>query len=91
MAGSRFLENGRGSLKEGDSHLAANSDEAFIRAAFLMLLANDPTAGELAASARSLDAWRKLPEAGQGDAAISFARINLVWVLLNHNDFITIR
>jgi len=69
----------------------ADSDEAFIRAAFLMLLVSDPTATELAASSRSLDAWRKLPEAGQGDAAIGFARANLVWVLLNHNDFITLR
>jgi hypothetical protein len=73
------------------SSLPAEKDEDFIRAAFLMLVAAEPTATELAASARSLDAWQKLPEAGQGDAAISFARANLVWVLLNHNDFITLR
>ncbi len=76
-------------------HLAASgrpaNDETFTRAAFLLLLAGDPTDKELAACSRALDEWRKLPEAGSGAAATAFARANLVWVLLNHNDFVTVR
>jgi mono/diheme cytochrome c family protein len=76
-------------------HLAASGrpadDEPFARAAFLLLLAAEPTAKELAACARAVDEWRKLPEAGSGAAATAFARANLVWVLLNHNDFVTVR
>ncbi len=76
-------------------HLAASGrpadDETFARAAFLLLLAADPTAKELAACSGALGEWRKLPEAGSGAAATAFARANLVWVLLNHNDFVTVR
>ena len=76
-------------------HLAASGrqadDESFARGAFLVLLAAEPTAKELAACSRALDEWRKLPEAGSGAAATAFARANLVWVLFNHNDFVTIR
>jgi hypothetical protein len=76
-------------------HLAASGrpadDETFARAAFLLLLAAEPSAKELAACARAVDEWRKLPEAGSGAAATAFARSNLVWVLLNHNDFVTVR
>jgi hypothetical protein len=40
---------------------------------------------------RALGEWRRMPEAKQdGDAAL-WARANLVWVLLNHNDFVTPR
>jgi len=67
------------------------TDDAFIDAAFLVLLANEPTATERKDCLDSLAQWRKLPEAGKDLAATHFARTNLVWVLLNHNDFITIR
>jgi hypothetical protein len=63
-------------------------DAAFIRLAFAMLLGAEPTEAELAASARAIDAWKRLPEAPPGDAASGFARGNLIWVLLNHNDFV---
>ncbi|MFO0878168.1 MAG: PSD1 and planctomycete cytochrome C domain-containing protein [Gemmataceae bacterium] len=66
-------------------------DEAFVRSAFQLLLAGEPGAEELAACLRSLAEWRKLPEAGTGPAATNYSRANLVWVLLNHTDFITIR
>lgn len=70
---------------------AAGDDAAFIRLAFAMLLGAEPTEAELAASAQAIDAWKSLPEAPQGDAASGFARGNLIWVLLNHNDFVTLR
>jgi hypothetical protein len=67
------------------------SDAAFIRLAFAVVLGAEPNEAELAASTRALDAWKKLPEAGSGGAATSFARGQLIWVLLNHNDFVSLR
>jgi hypothetical protein len=40
---------------------------------------------------RALDEWKRLPEAVQGGDPTAWARANLVWVLLNHNDFVTLR
>lgn len=69
----------------------ADSDEAFVREAFLVVLADTPTEAEFRDCLQSLAEWRRLPEAGEGPAAAQFARSQLVWVLLNHNDFITVR
>ena len=66
-------------------------DAAFIRLAFVALLGTEPNAAEIAAVAQSLDAWKKLPEAPTGGDASGIARTNLIWVLLNHNDFVTLR
>lgn len=68
-----------------------DTDEAFIREVFRYLLAQQPSEPELHDCLKTLDEWRKLPEAGKDAAATSFARANLVWVLLNHHDFITVR
>jgi hypothetical protein len=66
-------------------------DHGFVRAAFIVLLGIEPGHAEEAAMIRALDAWRKLPEAEPGGDAALWARANLVWVLLNHNDFVTVR
>ncbi|HTN76101.1 MAG TPA: PSD1 and planctomycete cytochrome C domain-containing protein [Pirellulaceae bacterium] len=70
---------------------AMDSDEQFVRLAFAVLLAAEPSQPEIAASVQALEAWEKLPEAGQGDAAQNYARGNLIWVIVNHNDFVTLR
>ena len=70
-----------------------NDDRAFIRLAFTVLLGAEPSAPEIAASLRALESWRSLPEARrplEGDP-IDWPRGQLVWVLLNHNDFVTLR
>lgn len=64
-----------------------DSDTDFVRRAFLVLLGEQPTDAELAATRRALEAWRKLPETTRGPGA----HAHLVWVLLNHNDFVTLR
>ena len=69
----------------------AASDEAFIRLAFVLLLGAEPSEVELAASAQAIEAWKKLPDAKQGDTARDYARTQLIWVLLNHNDFVSLR
>ena len=64
-------------------------DAAFIQHAFRVLLASEPGPGELDATQRAFAEWRALPEA-QPDPG-RHARINLVWVLINHNDFVSLR
>jgi len=66
-------------------------DLAFVRSAFVVLLGVEPGEAEEAAMTRALDEWKALPEASQaGDSAL-WARSQLVGVLLNHNDFVTLR
>lgn len=67
------------------------SDNSFIRLAFMAILGEEPNATEATACQESLAAWKQLPEAQSGGQATSYARAQLVWVLLNHNDFVTIR
>jgi hypothetical protein len=66
------------------------TDREFIDRAYYALLAIHPNDDEIAASAKALDEWRKLPDAppaGSGDRAREY----LVWALFNHNDFVTVR
>jgi hypothetical protein len=70
---------------------SAGDDAAFIRLAFAVLFASEPSDAEVAAGLRSLDAWKTLPEAQSPGASTEFARGNLIWVLLNHHDFVTVR
>jgi hypothetical protein len=68
-----------------------NVDDAYIRLAFRVLLGAAPNDAELAASRQALAAWRTLPDGPRGEAAVAQSRANLIWVLLNHNDFVTVR
>jgi len=61
-------------------------DSEFIRSAFGLLLASAPSAAELSASQDAMKKWRELPKASSEDA-----RSYLVWSLLNHNDFVTLK
>jgi hypothetical protein len=65
---------------------AAAADDAFIRQAWLELLAVRVGEAELASCRRALDRWRALDPADTGAA-----RAHLIWTLLNHNDFVTLR
>ena len=69
----------------------STDDPAFVRAAFVVLLGVETSRAEEAAMTRALREWRQLPEAGQDRDPTLWARFNLVWVLLNHNDFVTLR
>jgi Protein of unknown function (DUF1553)/Protein of unknown function (DUF1549)/Planctomycete cytochrome C len=70
---------------------ASADDLAFARLAFVVILGTESSAAEEAAMTRALNDWKRLPEAAQGGDATAQARANLVWVLLNHNDFVTLR
>lgn len=59
-------------------------DAAFIAAAWEWVLCQPPNPAEMAACLQALAEWRKVVPPAK-------ARTNLVGVLVNHNDFITIR
>ncbi len=64
---------------------AHDDQRAFIDKAFLVLLGKTADDAELAACQSALDKW------ASQSANHSQARANLVWVLLNHNDFLSTR
>ncbi|MFO0903867.1 MAG: PSD1 and planctomycete cytochrome C domain-containing protein [Pirellulales bacterium] len=61
-------------------------DAAFARAAFRSLLGIDAAEAELQAATEALAAWRAVKSKDQIDP-----RAWLIWSLLNHNDFVTLR
>jgi hypothetical protein len=56
-----------------------------------VLLGAEPNKAQIDAKAKAFNDWKKLPDAPPGDAANKYARTNLIWVLLNHNDFVMLR
>ncbi len=71
-------------LSQGAAGAAPLDDRAFIRRAFALMLGTEAGEAEVAASLRALEAWR-----GQGQE--SSARAHFIWVMINHNDFVTLR
>ncbi|MEN9666632.1 MAG: hypothetical protein RLZZ326_2995 [Planctomycetota bacterium] len=66
-------------------------DEAtFIDRAFRTVLGRPASAAESEACVGALTQWRSL-EPAPADGAVEPARIHLVWALLNHTDFVTLR
>jgi hypothetical protein len=65
------------------------SDDAFIRAAFHLVLCDTPTPAEHAACVRALSEFGQAQPAGPGSR--QRGRTNLIHALLNHNDFVTRR
>ena len=64
----------------------AEQDALFVRSAFRQLLASEPSPEEERACLAALAGWR-----GQPGETFDTARAHLIWVLLNHNDLITLR
>ena len=68
------------------------ADSEFIAAAFVAVLGRQPSADEIAACLESLAVWRTaLPSDPASEPASDTSRTHLVWALLNHTDFLTIR
>ena len=61
-------------------------DENFVRRAFSRILNITANEQEVNASLKAMQKWKSI----DGDSAET-ARTNLVWTLLNHNDFVTLR
>jgi hypothetical protein len=83
---ARKIADRLSAASSGASASASADDDAFIRQAWLELLAVRVGEAELASCRRALDRWRALDPADPGAA-----RAHLVWTLLNHNDFVTLR
>lgn len=75
-------------IAERLSKVPDQDDAAFVRQAFAVILGVEPSTAEAKSSLDALAAWRKMPEAA---ADPHFAPSQLVWVLLNHTDFVTLR
>ncbi len=67
-----------------DSHSV--DDAAFAKQAFRVVLGIEPSAAELRVSGQAMEQWRKI-----GDNQNRGPHELLVWALLNHNDFVTLR
>jgi hypothetical protein len=79
-----------GATRGVEAGSGAAADAAFVRQAYAYVLGVRAQDAEVAACLSALAAWRAA--AGGGDpAAGQSARANLVWALLNHNDFVTLR
>lgn len=100
MTNSRLVEDSARRIAQllSEQCAGASDDGGFVRAAYEYVLGVPPEARESAACIQALTAMRGVsgaphPAAGPAsqDAAQREARAQLVWVLLNHNDFVTLR
>jgi len=66
------------------------ADADFITAAFRAVLCRPPAAAEAEACREALGRWREIAEPA-GPTGVEPARAHLVWALLNHTDFVTLR
>jgi hypothetical protein len=94
LTNSKFILDAAPRIAARLSNDPANSiqldDTAFLRRAFLELLGIAPSEAELAACTQALKTWRE-QESRSENPKLGAARDHLVWALLNHNDFVTLR
>ncbi len=72
-------------------HQESSDLDMFIVRAFREILGIQADASMVASSKSAMERWRALPNAGIGQGSPIADRILLVWALLNHNDFVTLR
>jgi mono/diheme cytochrome c family protein len=72
-------------------HQESSDLDAFIERAFREILGIQADASMIASSKHAMKRWRGLPNSGIGQGSAIADRILLVWTLLNHNDFVTLR
>ena len=94
LANSRLVQEAAARIAEvlvsTADGLAAVTDEEFTAKVFATLLGRQPHASELRECSAAIEAWRSL--AGDGSALAGHtARTQLVWAVINHNDFVTLR
>jgi hypothetical protein len=69
----------------------SGDDEEFMKNAFLWLLGIRADEQMLAASRAAMGRWKEMSDTGLGQGHPQRERVLLVWALLNHNDFVTLR
>lgn len=65
-----------------------DSDSEFVRAAFRYVTGVPPSAAAVESSLKALEQWK---QGAAGSVAVLSAKQAFLWVLLNHNDFVTLR
>lgn len=71
--------------------MPTQSDQDFIRDAFLTVLSVEPSASEQATVAEALARWTEVGQSKGRPHPEVQARTHLIQALLNHNDFVTVR
>ncbi len=84
LSNSRLVEEALPAIV-GQLGGGACSDDEFVSVAFLQLLGLAVSGDDRARSLAALQAWK-----GVGNSILD-ARAQLVWTLINHNDFVTLR
>lgn len=70
---------------------SSKDDIDFVRKSFLMVLGMRATDEEVNASMQALKLWKEIPELTTKIQGQDPSRTFLIWTLLNHNDFVTLR
>lgn len=93
LANSRLVHDALGNIAQRVSTAAGTEvdDTQFVRRAFLALLGMQATDAEVAACLHSLEQWRSLPTEENKTEPGATPRARLIWALINHNDFVTLR
>lgn len=73
------------------TRITAASDEEFVRSAFQLILAADPSKAEIDLLTAALTQLTDIGAQKKTPNAAANARMQIVHALLNHNDFVTIR
>jgi hypothetical protein len=68
-----------------------SQEDDFIAQAFLEVLGIRPDVQMIASSKLAMQQWQALGDTGLGQGSPIKDRILLIWTLLNHNDFVTLR
>ncbi len=77
-------------LSEKGASTGGGADADFVRLAYRSILGVEADEREVAACERAMEAWRRALEEAPTEKRAD-PRGRLVWVLLNHNDFVTLR
>jgi len=87
LSNSRLVQEGAAGIARQLEAGGFTGDAAFIQQAWKLILAIHPGEAEMAACHRALEEWRRL----EPEAPPLTAKTHLIWTLLNHNDFVTLR
>lgn len=95
LADSRLVHDAAGLIarrlaQPAQSDMPLPNDKEFVQRAFYEILGIHANDDEAHTSIKALAEWRKLPEVAS-DTKVDRARAYLIWALINHNDFITLR
>ncbi|WP_397569547.1 DUF1553 domain-containing protein [Schlesneria sp. T3-172] len=64
----------------------STDDTDFVKRAFALVLCMHPNEAEIAASLNAMKRWKS-----ENGESVDPSRANLIWILMNHNDFVTLR